>query len=569
MAPRDRTSLNRLREFASQLRDLLSQDDESQEISYTTDWPSLIEDWPSLQQLGDIFGLDDYSKAVLACTAASALDPGIGTLASIAHEDLSKPFISIRLLDEFGVETAFELLNPDHPLRKEGLILIGDESAATEVTAPITIESRVLNFILGIQSTENRLRSFCSPIVPNGELPRELEELGFESRSIGIVCDVSQIKRSLARSLARNEKLALEIDARNLPRRVDELDLLGVLLRREQKLADCCFVVTHISDETFDAIERLLTTSGCNFILLSADPRLLEQQLGLSDVYQLDGQNRSYQFGRLAQSIDCIATWNDIVIPINTTEKMHSVCNQIRYRDTVLNEWGFGFKLNRGKGTAVLFHGESGTGKTMAAEVIANELGRELYRVDLSTVVDKYIGETEKNLSRIFAEAEKGDCILLFDEADALFGKRSEVNDSRDRYANIEVNYLLQRLEAFDGLTILATNLRRNLDQAFLRRFKYIIEFPFPDIEMRQEIWRRSIPIATPIDEVDFAGLARISATGGTIANAVINGAFTCASRDELLSTSALLSAMRSELEKLDQPINELDFQTARMEGVA
>ena len=567
MAARERHALNRLREFTSRLRDLLSYEDESQEIAYATDWPSLIEDWPNLNSLGDIFGLDHHSKAVLACTAASALDPGIGTLASIAHEDLNKPFISVRLLDELGVETAFELLNPDHLLRKEGLILIGDESAS-EVTAPITIESRVLNFILGIQSTENRLRSFCSPIVPNGELPRELEELGFESRSIGIVCDVSQIKRSLARSLARNEKLALEIDARNLPRRVDELDLLGVLLRREQKLTDCRFVVTHISDEVTAAIERLLTTSGCDFILLSADSRLLEQQLGLSHVYELDGQNRSYQFGRLAQSIDCIATWSDIVIPTNTTEKMHSVCNQIRYRDMVLNEWGFGSKLNRGKGTAVLFHGESGTGKTMAAEVIANELGRELYRVDLSTVVDKYIGETEKNLSRIFAEAEKGDCILLFDEADALFGKRSEVNDARDRYANIEVNYLLQRLEAFDGLTILATNLRRNLDQAFLRRFKYIIEFPFPDIEMRQEIWRRSIPTATPIDEVDFAYLARISATGGTIANAVINGAFTCASRDELLSTRALLSAMRSELEKLDQPINELDFQPARLEEV-
>ena len=210
MANKNRTSFNRLREFTSQLRDLLSQDDESQKISYATDWSSLIKDWPSFQQLGDIFGLDNYSKAILACTAASSLDPGIGTLASIAHEDLSKPFISIRLLDELGVEAAFELLNPDHLLRKEGLILIGDESAS-EVTAPITIESRVLNFILGIQSTENRLRSFCSPIVPSGEVSRELEELGFESRSIGIVCDVSQIKRSLARSLARNEKLALEL----------------------------------------------------------------------------------------------------------------------------------------------------------------------------------------------------------------------------------------------------------------------------------------------------------------------------------------------------------------------
>ena len=182
----------------------------------------------------------------------------------------------------------------------------------------------------------------------------------------------------------------------------------------------------------------------------------------------------------LAERIEPIATWDDIVLPDYEMGLLHQIADQVEQRSKVYDEWGFREKMNRGLGISALFAGESGTGKTMAAEVIANELRLNLYRIDLSAVVSKYIGETEKNLRRLFDAAEDGGAILFFDEADALFGKRSEVKDSHDRYANIEINYLLQRMEAYRGLAILATNMKSALDHAFLRRLRFIVNFPFP-----------------------------------------------------------------------------------------
>ena len=183
----------------------------------------------------------------------------------------------------------------------------------------------------------------------------------------------------------------------------------------------------------------------------------------------------------LARKITPHYTWDDIVLPADRLRQLREICNQVKYRARVYDEWGFDRKLSLGKGLNVLFAGPSGTGKTMAAEIMAGELGLDLYKIDLSTVVSKYIGETEKNLARIFDEAETTNAILFFDEADALFGKRSEVRDAHDRYANIEISYLLQRMEEYDGIVILATNLRKNMDEAFVRRMHFTVEFPFPD----------------------------------------------------------------------------------------
>src|SRR5204862_5706096 len=184
-------------------------------------------------------------------------------------------------------------------------------------------------------------------------------------------------------------------------------------------------------------------------------------------------------------------TWDDLVLPKAETDLLRQISAQVGQRNKVYQEWGFDRKMNRGFGISALFAGDSGTGKTMAAEVIANELRLNLYRIDLSQVVNKYIGETEKNLRRLFDAAEEGGAILLFDEADALFGKRSEVKDSHDRYANIEVSYLLQRMEAYRGLAVLTTNLKNSLDTAFLRRLRFVVTFPFPDPAQRAAIWRR------------------------------------------------------------------------------
>jgi SpoVK/Ycf46/Vps4 family AAA+-type ATPase len=226
----------------------------------------------------------------------------------------------------------------------------------------------------------------------------------------------------------------------------------------------------------------------------------------------------------------------------------------------VYGRWGFGRTMNRGLGISALFAGDSGTGKTMAAEVIANELRLNLYRIDLSAVVSKYIGETEKNLCRLFDGAEDGGAILFFDEADALFGKRSEVNDSHDRFANIEINYLLQRIEAFRGVAILATNMKSALDTAFLRRLRFIVRFPFPRAADRCRIWQRAFPAQTPLEQIDFSHLAKLNLTGGNIHSAALNAAFLAAEAGTAVTMPIILRALRSEYLKLERPINEADF---------
>lgn len=263
----------------------------------------------------------------------------------------------------------------------------------------------------------------------------------------------------------------------------------------------------------------------------------------------------------LAQRIEPKATWNDIVLPDDAAELLHQIAAQVAQRHTVYDDWGFRERLSRGLGINALFTGESGTGKTMAAEVLANELRLNLYRIDLSAVVSKYIGETEKNLRRLFDAAEDGGAILFFDEADALFGKRSEVKDSHDRYANIEVNYLLQRMEAYRGLAILATNLRGALDQAFMRRLRFVVPFPFPSTAQRKAIWERIFPPQTPIEGLDYNHLARLSLTGGSINNIALNAAFLAAQAGAAVTMPLILEAARAEMRKLERPIREADFQ--------
>jgi SpoVK/Ycf46/Vps4 family AAA+-type ATPase len=263
----------------------------------------------------------------------------------------------------------------------------------------------------------------------------------------------------------------------------------------------------------------------------------------------------------LAQKLEPKSTWDDLVLPPAEQTLLQQIADQVAQRSRVYESWGFGEKMSRGLGISVLFAGESGTGKTMAAEVIANHLRLSLYRIDLSAVVSKYIGETEKNLRRLFDAAEDGSAILFFDEADALFGKRSEVKDSHDRYANIEINYLLQRMEGYRGLAVLATNMKSALDQAFLRRLRFVVNFPFPAAAQRKAIWQKAFPPGLPKDALDFDRLARLNITGGNIHNIALNAAFLAARAGAPLSMPNVLEAARSEFRKLDRPINEMDFR--------
>jgi hypothetical protein len=268
-----------------------------------------------------------------------------------------------------------------------------------------------------------------------------------------------------------------------------------------------------------------------------------------------------HELAALARKIVPVHTWADIVLPGDVEAQLREICQQVVHRHRVLGEWGFGRKLSYGKGVNALFAGPAGTGKTMAAEVLANALELDLYTIDLAQVVDKYIGETEKRLDRIFAAAGNADGILFFDEADALFGKRSEVRDSHDRYANIEIAYLLQKIEQYDGIAILATNFRQNIDEAFTRRLGFVVEFPFPDEAHRARIWRALFPADTPKDdEIDFALLARLRLAGGNIKNVVLGAAYLAAADGGRVSMAHLVHATRRECQKIGKILPEAEL---------
>ncbi len=263
----------------------------------------------------------------------------------------------------------------------------------------------------------------------------------------------------------------------------------------------------------------------------------------------------------LAQRLKPTASWDDLVLPEEQGLVLREIAAQFRQRFKVYDTWGFSSKSNRGLGITALFTGPSGTGKTMAAEVLARELAIDLYRIDLSAVVSKYIGETEKNLRRIFDAAEDGGVVLLFDEADAIFGKRSEVKDSHDRYANIEVSYLLQRMEAYRGLAILTTNMKSALDVAFLRRIRFVVQLPFPDSAQRAEVWRRIFPSATPTDGLDVKKMSLLNLPGGNIRNIALNAAFLAADDEQPVRMSHVLRAARTEYNKLEKLLTDAEVK--------
>ncbi len=263
----------------------------------------------------------------------------------------------------------------------------------------------------------------------------------------------------------------------------------------------------------------------------------------------------------LARRVVPTSGWDDLVLPANVTETLHEIGTHLLHRHEVLEKWGFGTE-RRGHAITALFAGPSGTGKTLAAEVIAREANLDLYHVDLSQVVDKYVGETEKRLRRIFDSAEQGGAIILFDEADALFGKRADVERATDRWANLEVSYLLQRMESYNGLAILTTNAKDALDNAFLRRLRFVATFPFPDATLRLELWRRAFPAGAPTIGIDLAKLARLQLTGANIKSVAIRAAFQAAGESSPITLKHVLRAARSEYAKLEVPFPEAETRT-------
>jgi ATPase family associated with various cellular activities (AAA) len=261
-----------------------------------------------------------------------------------------------------------------------------------------------------------------------------------------------------------------------------------------------------------------------------------------------------------ARRVQPVATWDDLVLPDAELALLGHLVDQVRGRGQVLRSWGLAERITRGSAVTALFAGGSGCGKTLAAEVIANELELDMYRIDLAGVVSKYIGETEQNLRRVFDAAEEGGALLMFDEADALFGKRSEVKDSHDRYANIEISYLLARMEDYRGVAILASNLRHALDDAFLRRLRFIVTFPFPGPAERARLWARAFPARAPVAELDTERLSKLAASGGTIRNIALNAAFCAAGRGTEVTMELVLEMARIEFRKLERHVSDADF---------
>ena len=259
-----------------------------------------------------------------------------------------------------------------------------------------------------------------------------------------------------------------------------------------------------------------------------------------------------HKLGDLATPVRPAFGWDDVVMPPEQKRLLQHACSHIKFRHRVYSDWGFEKKIAYGRGLSILFAGAPGTGKTMCAQVIANELNMEIYKINISQIVSKYIGETEKNLQAVFTEARRSNCILFFDECDAIFGKRSEVKDAHDRNANVEVAYLLQQIEEHDGVCIMATNLIGNIDAAFMRRITYVVHFPFPDAAAREEIYRRTIPREAPLDDdIDWAFLAeKFELSGGHIKNIVLSAAFLAALEDRPMGMSHLLRAAVGELKK-------------------
>ena len=324
---------------------------------------------------------------------------------------------------------------------------------------------------------------------------------------------------------------------------------------------------SEISQQTIETLagQFVLTTGQIVASASTAMSQALQEERSLQseDLFEAARLHSGHHLAGLAHKIEPRYAWEDLVLPETPINMLHELVSMVKSRPRVLEQWGLGRKLTSSMGISALFTGSPGTGKTLAAQIIAKELGIDLYRIDLSTVVSKYIGETEKNLDRIFNEAQASNAILFFDEADAIFGKRSEVKDAHDRYANIEVGYLLQRMEAYDGVAILATNLRANLDEAFTRRLQFIINFPFPEEEYRFRIWKVLMPPDLPLaDDLDLNLMAkRFKLAGGSIRNSIVSAAFVAAEdTDGCVKMSHLMHGVRRELQKMGKLVQETDF---------
>jgi ATPase family associated with various cellular activities (AAA) len=600
---------------------------------------------PALEVLRERFGLSPFERDVLLLCAGVELDSGFAARCAAAQGDPARRQPTFSLALAALPEPHWSALTPVAPLRCWRLIEVGGGESLT--AGPLRIDERVLHFLAGAETADDRLAGLVKPLRETADLVPSQRELA--GRIAGAWSDAAgrtalpavQLcggevagKRAVAVAVAAAVGLQLHVlSAAAVPVAPAELEGLLRLWEREAALSGSALLLDADDLDTGDAsregaVARLVEELRGPLLVAVRERRASRQRpvlafdvpgptaeeqralwygalgpaaaalngnveavisqfnLGAAAIRsaaaQLGGRAdaeaeaapdpgqllwdacRAHSRPRLeslAQRLEPAAGWDDLVLPETQREILREISIHVRRRRIVHDDWGFAARSARGLGIGALFAGPSGTGKTMAAEVLARELRLDLYRIDLSSVVSKYIGETEKNLRKVFDAAEEGGAILLFDEADALFGKRSEVKDSHDRYANIEVSYLLQRMEAYRGLAVLTTNFKEALDPAFLRRLRFVVHFPFPDAAQRAEIWRRIFPRETPTDNLDAGKLARLSVAGGNIRNIALAAAFLAANDGTPVRMAHLLRAARGEFVKLERPLSDSEVR--------
>ncbi|HZF09070.1 MAG TPA: ATP-binding protein [Thermoanaerobaculia bacterium] len=591
---------------------------------------------PAFAVLRERFGLSPFESDVLLLCAGVELDSAFATRCAAAQGEAGRRQPTFSLALAALPDAHWSALTPAAPLRHWRLIEVGGGESLT--TSPLRIDERVLHFLTGVDTVDDRLSGLVRPLSGEADLVPSQREL---SARIAAAWSAAAGRTALpvvqlcggdsagprAIALAASAALGLqlhELRAAAVPTAPAELDGLLRLWEREAALSGSALLLDAFDLDPGDmaregAVARLVEDVRGPLFVASRERRPARQRAVLSfDVPgptapeqralwlaalgptaaelngQVDAVVSQFNLGAaairsaaaqvadggqeaclllwdacraqsrprlesLVQRIEPAASWDDLVLPEPQRQILAEIAVHVHHRRTVHESWGFAERGNRGLGIGALFAGPSGTGKTMAAEVLARALCLDLYRIDLSAVVSKYIGETEKNLRRVFDAAEAGGAILLFDEADALFGKRSEVKDSHDRYANIEVSYLLQRMEAYRGLAILTTNLKDALDTAFLRRLRFVVHFPFPDAVQRAEIWRRIFPRQTPTEALDADKLGRLSVAGGNIRNIALAAAFLAADDGTPVRMGHLLRAARGEFAKLERPLPDAE----------
>jgi SpoVK/Ycf46/Vps4 family AAA+-type ATPase len=617
-----------------------------------------------LHTLSELFGLDSFEEDILLIGLAPELDLKYEKLYSYLQNDVTKKKPSVDLVLTLLFPAVEEKIkarayfSPAAPLRKNHLIYLlerNENAVLSLISSFIKVDDRIVNFLLGFDDLDSRIRDFSYLIKPKRSFEDLIlpEEFKHKLTNLANCYSGNRLpmkflfcgppgsgKKSAADAVCRKAGInLLVVDSKSLlegdPVETAYLTVREALLQKSalylkdfdaltedkepenihetlfqafktfsgliflagkepmefnkslinngfipytfplpsyplrKQLWDSCLKDYRLDDGAdLGALASKFRFSGGQIrdaartaYSFSKEKNPARPVLSAEDLYKGCRTQSNQKLGSLALKTNPHYRWEDIVLPEDTLEHLKEVSGFIKYKGKVHSDWGFENKLSLGKGLNVLFSGPPGTGKTMAAEILANEVKLDLYKIDLSGLVSKYIGETEKNLKKIFEEAETSNSILFFDEADALFGKRSEVKDSHDRYANIETAYLLQKMEEHEGIVILASNFRKNMDDAFLRRLHFTVEFPLPDDRSRENIWRKTFPKETPIaKDVDFAFLSKFKLAGGNIKNIVLAASFLAAENSGAVAMEHIIKATRREYEKIGKLFTEADF---------